>query len=375
MRDDGADSDEERMQTRRAMPRQTVTRAVGFRLLAVAVGVIVAVAATEIMLRVFEIGYGNAPMVSDPILDHVHPKNYTFRSHTPSGEYGGHLVHYDADGCVAPTQPAGRASDAKYRVAFLGDSFVEAGQVPYADSFVGILDAASRGLSLVRNYGVSSYSPMLYLLQWRVLVWFFRPTHVFVLLFSNDVGDDQGYAQNAVRSENGEVVAVPGPSDAPLVLWLRSLYVARLIRKAQLKIAWLLANRNAPPPKVVGDSVEEDPDISPLTAALVQQLAEAVTASGARFVLMAVPSKYRLTGGHADPAAPEFADKWKDWAADHGVEYVDLVVPFREAVARGSSTFFAMDMHFNRTGHAVVASVLRARYPEIFGNDRITPAP
>ena len=42
----------------------------------------------------------------------------------------------------------------------MGDSFTEAGQVAYANSFVGLLDASAKGVATVKNYGVSSYSPL-----------------------------------------------------------------------------------------------------------------------------------------------------------------------------------------------------------------------
>ena len=82
----------------------------------------------EISLRFFDFGYGNAPTESHPVLHHVHPRSYRFLSHTPSGEYGGHHVYYDQYGLVS--DPKGGASkETNCRIAFLGDSFTEAGQV------------------------------------------------------------------------------------------------------------------------------------------------------------------------------------------------------------------------------------------------------
>lgn len=49
----------------------------------------------ELIFRFLEFGYGNAPLENNPKFHHVHPKNYTYNSYVPIGEYGGHVVMYD----------------------------------------------------------------------------------------------------------------------------------------------------------------------------------------------------------------------------------------------------------------------------------------
>ena len=88
----------------------------------------------------------------------------------------------------------------------MGDSFIEATQVSYPDSFVGRLAKYGSARTVVRNFGVTSYSPIFYVLQWRHHVKRFRPTHVFVLLFSND--PDTGGARTEVIFPDAEAQAI-----------------------------------------------------------------------------------------------------------------------------------------------------------------------
>jgi lysophospholipase L1-like esterase len=340
-----------------------------FATVSVLAGIVVALVVAEIVLRVFDIGYGTAPLESDPVLHHVHPRSYEFRVHQVSGEYGGHLVRYDEQGRTCdPDHPAVDASRAAYRVAFLGDSYVEATQVPYADSFVGRLQAGAPNAAL-RNYGVSSYSPLFYLVQWRTEIAAFHPTHVFVMIFSNDVDSDADMIGRAVRDDNGDIMAIPGPGGGKLVRLLRKLYVVRLVRRAELQVRWWLLHNPHEKAYVVGGYVEENPDISALTSSLVKTLAREVAQSGARFVLLAVPSRYRLAHPDEEYDEPQHAKKWQAWARANGIEFVDLVESFRESQESGAPPFLSVDGHFNATGHALVAEAIRRAYPDVFGSN------
>jgi len=329
----------------------------------------------ELILRALQLGYGNAPLISDPLLHHVHPKNYEFRVHSPNGEYGGYLIKYDGDGLVVdPNDRNGTKSPLggpEYRVAFMGDSFVEAVQVPYRESFVGRIAGAVHGSVAVRNYGVSSYSPAVYDVQWRHSVAGFHPTHVFMLLYSNDIRDDEGFATLGKYDSSGRLVAIPGPGGGRIVEALRQLYTVRLARKAQLRAEWLVKNRNTPPqPQLPRSYLEENPDITGLSAGFVRDVADGVRRTGAEFVLMVVPSKYRLLSASATVPGLEFADKWKLWAEKENIRYLDLPAAFREAKARQTCEkfFFAVDIHLTSCGHRVLADAVCRSFPEICGS-------
>src|SRR5262245_24085830 len=130
--------------------------------------IVIGLALCEAVLRQLDLGFGSAPLESHPVLHHVHPAHYRFRVHTPSGEYGGHSVSYDERGRVSdPDRATAPAPGAQSRrLACFGDSFVEAHQVPFEKSFCRLLEDPKTQF-LTTNFGVSSYSPVLSLLQWK----------------------------------------------------------------------------------------------------------------------------------------------------------------------------------------------------------------
>jgi hypothetical protein len=188
-------------------------------------------ALAELVLRVLDFGPGHAPPDPDRLLHHVHPKSYSYFAYSRTGEYGGFRVHYDADGwrVAAPTKPAAKAPPG-CRIAFMGDSFTEAGQVPFEDSFVGLL-ATLTGCE-VTNYGVASCSPIFYDIQWKTFVRQSKPALVVLQLSSNDVDTDAGMLARAVRDASGWPVALPDPADTTVRKFLRRSYLVR--------VAWMV---------------------------------------------------------------------------------------------------------------------------------------
>jgi hypothetical protein len=259
------------------------------------------------------------------------------------------------------------------KIAVMGDSFVEARQVSYVDSFVGRLNRSAAENVFFFNYGVSSYSPVIYLLQWRRQVSALQPQHVFVLLYSNDVHDDNLYLARSVSSPDGEVLAVPGPGGDFVTRQLRKSYVVRLSKKSLQAIAWAYANRGKAR-TAAGGYVEEAPRINQATGKMIKDLAREVTSTGATFTLMSVPSKAELLGAHAAFPDGSFADKVVGWARQNGIDFVDLTPAFRSYVAqlngKGAMPFFAEDIHFNEIGNALVASEIQRHYPQYFKNGR-----
>jgi lysophospholipase L1-like esterase len=339
-----------------------------FSTLAILIGLIAALFLGEVILRIFGLGYGSAPLESDAIVHHKNPSNYRFIVHAPNNEYGGFPVYYDEDGRIANPQKVNNYNQRRdCRIAILGDSFAQATQVPYEKSFAGLLAQELSDKCSVANYGVSSYSPVLTLLQWKTKVRNYRPTHVFLLLYSNDVGDDKHYASKGVFKD-GEIVAVPGPGNDILVRLLRKSYIVRLIRRLQLKSAWYLSNRDKNhEQQVVGGYVEEMPDLEPFTQDTIKKIIRQVQDIHSKFVLMVVPSKYRVLNEVMDNTNPdpEFSDHAKLWAERTGIDFLDLVGPFHGA-ARKKTLFFNKDIHFNENGNRVVFESIKTAYPGLF---------
>jgi len=337
-----------------------------FPLILIGISTLFALVVAEIALRIMGLGFGHSPLLPDPVFHHVHPRDYHFRLTTPTTkEIVDHDVYYDANGEVAdPNGPHVPASP-KYRVALLGDSFMEGNQVLWAEAIGGRLTLSGGDTTQVRNFGVSSYSPIFYRLQWKKDVADFHPTHVFALMYNNDVRDDTVYGKLAKRDAAGKVIAVPGPSNALIPRLMRKSYVLRFAEMMRLKLTWATIHRGRLQ-RIVGGEVEENPVIPPATAEYMRDLARDVEASGAKFVLLAVPSKYRMYNPAAE-SGPEYSDRWRAWAAQNGVTFVDLVAPFKATKGGGKQLFFVHDSHWNAGGHALAAETIRANYPELFG--------
>lgn len=319
----------------------------------------------ELSLRALKMGYGNAPLEPNSIFHHVHPADYRFVSHTPSGEYGGHEIYYDAERLVAnPTPTYAENKSPNCRVVFLGDSFTEALQVPFRSSFVGILQQKSD--CTIKNYGVSSYSPIFYLLQWQKIVKKFHPNLVVVQLYSNDISADTAYMKIAKVDKNGDVIAIPSTEYGWLKKQLRKSYLVRFLRKVQLQILWMYENKEKQKDIIAG-MVEENPDITKLSAYLIIKLAKEVQNSNAKFVLTVVPSKYRIVKNITDNQVSQFSDKWKLLAQQNNITFMNLTEPFENEAKNGVQLFFDTDIHFNQNGHRVFASELSKRYSQLLG--------
>jgi hypothetical protein len=340
-----------------------------FKLTALTLGIIVAVGVTEVGLRLLGLGFGSSPMEPDPFLHHVHPKSYTFVQQHPSGELGGFAIEYNAEGRVfrghASPPPAGVGSPC--RIALMGDSFVEAGQVPFAQSFAGLLEEAAGSRCEVRDYGTRSYSPAIYLVQWTRQIEQWHPTYTFVLIFGGDIREDVDYLTQAVMGSDGFPTAIQGPNDGWLVSQLRRSYVARLVRMVSQRAQWVYEHRGQPQ-WTVGGVVEENPQWGGPTPGLIRELNRRATNAGSHLVVMVVPSRYRLMGDGTLAVEHDLHASVQRWCADNGIAFLDLQTPFAKASRAGAALFFLQDIHFTAEGHAVVGGAIARLHPEIFGD-------
>ncbi|HYC65085.1 MAG TPA: hypothetical protein VEC14_10170, partial [Reyranellaceae bacterium] len=202
-----------------------------------AVTVVVFLGLLEVGLRAMDLGYGQAPLVFDQTVHHRHPTDYRFRRRDEGyGEFSGFQVEYDSLGRTIDPDHQIILDPARHKrtIAVLGDSMVAASQVPYRDSFIGLLNQRAAKDVFAINWGVPTYSPVLMRVQWQKDVARTKPELVLLMLYSNDVLDDSVYIKSATLDADGLPVAVAGPPDNFIVRALRNIYVARLMRTAWL---------------------------------------------------------------------------------------------------------------------------------------------
>ncbi|MEY3051126.1 MAG: hypothetical protein RLY31_911 [Bacteroidota bacterium] len=312
----------------------------------------------EVILQVAGIGnFGSAPLNPDPVFHHVHPADYTFVSYSPHEEFDPVEVRYDRQGYRVSGQE--KAGWDRPWVAFLGDSFVESNQVAYDSSFIGLLQAAYPGMRM-RNFGVSSYSPALEYLVARhhVFTQETLPARVFLLVYANDVRDDEEYLAQG-RFEGETLARVDGGNPGQLLDMVRRTNLFRLLRRTQILISYRMkAGEQRTEQRVVRDQVDENPDwTGSQSAVYVEKIASLCEEKGIPFHLMAVPSKY--ADFQKDYGYFSFPAKVAAWAESRTIPYIDLAGPFQAwGEAGGSLLFFDHDIHFNHAGHAVVARTI-----------------
>ena len=292
---------------------------------------------------------------------------------------------------------------ARFRMAVMGDSFVEAVQVAWEDTFVARMQARSAGRTEVLNRANSSYSPLIALLRWQRQVAHERPTHLLLLLCSNDLADDQRYTASAVRRDDGDgdsatarqgraqpaggrgpvaeaAASAQGPGAAHLV-WRRPpprssqhdqgrlyrtyrLWRGRAVRVRSRLLDW------RDPERLVRRGRNQNRELTDLTGGYLLDLAAHAREAGVDFTVSAVPrvEEFRDRAERTPEIRIEttFADHVAAWAAANRIRYVDLQPAFREAAAKGQRLFIERDGHFTPAGHAVTAEVFADAYPALF---------
>lgn len=347
-------------------------KAAAAKFLLVVASVVLTLAAMEIGLRFLGPPPASAPVIPDPVFDHVHLRDFTFKAYSPDDQFQPFTAYWDSQGLVADPEKKLASDPARppREVALVGDSFVESSQAPYAASFAGRLNAGAAPAVHFSNWGVSSYSPLIYILLWRTRILATHPAHVFLLLYENDVNDDTVYAGKAEFGPDGFPVRVAGAPEPAFLAPLRRSAVFRTFRYALLKIRAGIHAKNDPAVANAGEYQEVSPDISPLTARMILELKREIEADGARLTVLAVPSRRAdILGDPADGFRP-FASKAAAWCRGNGVDYLDLEGPFLDARKKNGpgKLFFKKDIHFTPAGHEIVAGVIRKSAPEYFSS-------
>lgn len=276
-------------------------------------------------------------------------------------------VEYDENGF---RNPRGRT---RADVVLLGDSFLEAGLVPAGETVAAALESAL-GLT-VQNLGCSGYGPQQEKvvleryglpLKPKVVVWFFFE--------GNDLLDVPRY-EHARRA---------GGLDPTRTRFLARSLTANLGRRIEL-----LAER---PRGEDSDEARRRMGTigstriyfafagSPLTGEDRESLAKAqetirsaverTRAAGARFLLAFVPTKFRAYEGLVAFAPDTLCATWRSnelpellarFAADAGIEWIDLTPSLRAAIRKGTMAYVVDDGHWSPSGNRIAAAAVAER--------------
>lgn len=256
------------------------------------------------------------------------------------------------------------------RVALLGDSMVEAIQVPFEKTAGQLLERKLErrgGHCEVLNFGISNYSVGQYLLVWEAYVERFRPDSVFALVMPIQMDrSERAILRSRFGSQTLEVRPVFGVVDGALVrrpardyerfvevqreVLEREFGGRRLRPRSRSLLGWLwdrwrprsqLRMPPTPPPSAPASSWR-------VNSLILEELARAVASAGARFAV--VDASLPGPGGTSQ--------KLEAFSQRVGIGYVPLYRTLVESWQSGRATSWRTDSHFNERGNELFADAM-----------------
>jgi len=287
-----------------------------------------------------------------------------------------------------------------FRIAVLGDSFMEGSQVPLDSVYSKVLERLLREKGVcceTLNFGVNNYGTDQEVILLGKNVFRFDPDLVIVSLVRNDI------MSNFTRgicslSEKGELEIIPpGVSLSSRVrAWLYQnsrLFVFLNIRLTKLMTAGARYRPHAPEIFGVGKETKEpdlftieqdlakslmrmyakesDPKLIPvrrLTETLLKEIHRRCQERGVKFLLLIIPGRTEVRperwlnnlneyGFKPEDYAYEALDRWLlDFAAKEGIAAFSYLESFRKLrTERGINLYWEIDAHWNPSGHREAA--------------------
>lgn len=266
-------------------------------------------------------------------------------------------------------------------VVLIGDSFLEWSIV--ATSGLVSEELERRLGAPVMNLGQAAYSPQQELLVLRRIGLDMKPRVVVWFFFEgNDLTDVPRFERFVVESRGRGMAGNA------------SFRERSFIRNAARSLA---RRRQAPPLAEDGDEARRrscrtridglpattlyfayagqplsDPERESLGTVqrIVNEARLAVDSAGAHFLLVYIPTKFRVYSGLCEPPADGYARTWAPnelpaimaaWADSSGIDFLDLTSPLQAASGHAPLLYFEDDGHWTAAGHAVAAAAVAAR--------------
>jgi lysophospholipase L1-like esterase len=270
------------------------------------------------------------------------------------------------------------------RIAIVGDSFIEALQVPY-DKSVGenlAADLAADGGPVeVYRFGISGAPMSQYLQMIEHEVVHYRPDWVVVLIVHNDF--DESYKFKAgrytssflkLRVEEGRVAGETPPAAwrPGAIEWLRQSATARFFLYRWQVRPQVLVNLFLPQAHAeiaantdIGAVLADRAGIEAVTDYLFGRIDAVAQAMGARLLLAMDGDRYSIYRGTDSPALA-LNRLAAETAARHHLPFLDLEPVFVADWRANHRRFdFDADSHWNEHGHAVAAAAIAQKLREL----------
>ncbi len=268
----------------------------------------------------------------------------------------------------------------KYRIMFMGDSFVEGSGVPYPDSFVGILRQKYAPKYEILNAGVISYAPTVYYRKTRYLIeqQGLKFDEMVVLIDISDISDEvERYADYDEATGLDKPLPVIAPEE-PKTQIIRQFFKNNSILYA---IPRIIKNR-----KLESSEVNSAPEKNPMInyrrslwtvdKNLYNQYGEAGLKKAKANILnlKKLLDKHQIKlslGVYPWPAQIYYNDlnsiqvtEWQAFCQQNKITFVNLFPEFisenAEANKKALTEYYIKnDMHWNKKGNQKVAEALQ----------------
>jgi len=274
-------------------------------------------------------------------------------------------------------------SEGTFRVLLLGDSFMEALQLPFESSFPSLVERLLAGRTGRRievvNASVSGWGTddELQYLVTRGLKW--KPDLIVVAMtLHNDIADNLRERFHTTR--NGALVEQPTGLSVleHTTIQVKTFLAARLHTYQLLVRARRLRETQGEAKKLSGHVVDlfrdpADPQITrgyELTSLLLQKMHGLASANGSKLTLVLLPLMVQLSDAQFAAFAASAARELDAGRPQRmltgvgrrlGIEVIDLLPGFRKWMASGGENLYLeRDGHWNREGHRLAARIVAA---------------
>ncbi|MHC4268237.1 MAG: hypothetical protein ACYSTS_07195 [Planctomycetota bacterium] len=333
--------------------------------------------------------------VDHPIFHHWHVPNVSDMSRAATGEYKV-PVRTNSHG-----MPGREFSIAKpegvYRIALLGDSFVEGFTTKEENSIAvlleGLLSQSSTQKHEVLNFGCTTFSPSLEYYVLFNLAQKFQPDMVILLFHMTDVRDDWKYEKSKVLGPNGKALGINGTTEKSILY--KTLEKSAFLRTVVQKTKALMKQRRLEGNQ--GFNLKEsfyamfkdlysrsDLEAWDLSKSYLNRIKNWSDAAGVPFLLTVIPVGPQVESVVKDSKGSSvFPRDWQDlkstkmqdvlqyWSHDNGVNYLDLL-PYAKAFKKTNQNvplFYPLDQHFTASGNRVAADAIYKKITKIKGQN------
>ena len=286
-----------------------------------------------------------------------------------------------------------RKQEGVYRIALLGDSFVEGFTTKEEDSIAEViekhLNESKAGKHEVLNFGCSSFSPSLEYYLLKELVHKFRPDMIVLLFHVTDVSNDWDYDKAKVLDSNSRAVGIDGYTDKGVLYSTleKSVFLRAVVQKIKL-IRRKKRLREDKEYHLTGsyfamfknEYSELDIKAWELTKTYLNHIRVWSDNAGVPFIIGVIPVgpqvevlaedsgiKLKFPQGWHNLQSTKMQDLLFDWSKDTGVEYLDLL-PYAKAYKENNmdeTLFYPLDQHFTPNGNRVAAEAVYEKIIEI----------